>query len=640
MTASVDLQPLPTNAAQLEACLVDPLWRIFSGCLYKIKIKGDEYMQGRGGSRKSDAESRLGLANQYSHTQNFDENTRNQKNPNSPKIPDSMTWDDLKDIDPTLAKQLKKYFDEDGSIKLDPKLIPTINFGLANPTSEVQFDIPFKPNDAQKRFMDRLWYRNIILKARQLGFTTLIAILWLDHALFNAHQNCGVIAQDLDTVYEIFADKIKFAYDNLPEEIKARFPLETSNQSEMKFAHNGSRIKVATSFRGGTFHRMHISEMGKICAKYPDKAAEIITGSIPAVPDSGVLVIESTAEGREGYFAELVYAAQEQYRNFAKLTEKDYRFHFYAWWQEAKYRTDSSNVEITERDHDYFDQVELMVEKYMGIKMKLDLDQRAWYVLTRKTVLAGDQAKMWQEYPSFPEEAFQVSTDGNYYAKDMIELRKRGGITKVNVVDVPVCTFWDIGNADGCAIWYHQFLNGQDRFVGYYEEHGKDLRHYAAEILRHGHVYHTHFLPHDAAHQRLGDYNKSVLEQLQELLPGHNFIVVPRITLLQTGILITRKHLKTAYFDDEKCKEGINRIEGYQKKFSRAENRFIDQPNKSNGCSEGADALRQWAQAKENGLLGDYVYTQSRESGYNDGYSPSNSYGGYRAAPPKDWRLL
>ncbi|MGF1973957.1 hypothetical protein ACQUI1_15110, partial [Staphylococcus aureus] len=55
------------------------------------------------------------------------------------------------------------------------------------------YELPFKPNDAQKKFLNRLWYRNIILKARQLGFTTLICILWLDHALFNANQHCGVI---------------------------------------------------------------------------------------------------------------------------------------------------------------------------------------------------------------------------------------------------------------------------------------------------------------------------------------------------------------------------------------------------------------------------------------------------------------
>lgn len=38
---------------------------------------------------------------------------------------------------------------------------------------------------------------------------------------------------------------------------------------------------------------------------------------------------------------------------------------------------------------------------------------------------------MWQEYCSYPSEAFAVSTDGNYYAKDMMALRKRGGITQV-----------------------------------------------------------------------------------------------------------------------------------------------------------------------------------------------------------------
>ena len=56
--------------------------------------------------------------------------------------------------------------------------------------------IPFRPNRAQRRFIDKLHHRNIILKARQLGFTTLIAIMWLDHALFNDNVRCGIIAQD------------------------------------------------------------------------------------------------------------------------------------------------------------------------------------------------------------------------------------------------------------------------------------------------------------------------------------------------------------------------------------------------------------------------------------------------------------
>ena len=63
-------------------------------------------------------------------------------------------------------------------------------------------------------------------------------------------------------------------------------------------------------------------------------------------------------------------------------------------------------------------------------------------------------------------------------------------------------------------------------------------------------------------------------------------MVIPRITLLTTGIQQTRRHLKNAWFDEERCKLGIERIEGYKKKFNQQANMFIDQPDKSNGCSE------------------------------------------------------
>ena len=58
-----------------------------------------------------------------------------------------------------------------------------------------------------------------------------------------------------------------------------------------------------------------------------------------------------------------------------------------------------------------------------------------------------------------------------------------------------------------------------------------------------------------------------------------------------------------------------------KKKFSQSENRYLDQPDKSNGCSEGADALRQWAQAKDCGLLDSMTQTSA-----------------YKEARAGDWR--
>lgn len=532
------LFPLPRSAEELASCLADPEWRLFSGCLYKIMIKGDDKIRPDGTIEEADS-----------------------------------------------------------------------------------FVLPFKPNRAQRRFVRRLWHRNLILKARQLGFTTLIAILWLDHALFNANQRCGIVAQDREAAEAIFRDKVRFAYENLPAEIRERFPLARDSAIELLFDHNNSSVRVATSMRSGTIHRLHVSEFGKICAKYPDKAQEVVTGSIPAVPTNGVLVIESTAEGREGEFFKMVQIAESNEASGKNLTPRDYRLHFYAWWMEEKYRIDAGTVDLTREDHEYFEKVEIEVKKALGLDLHLDPEQKAWYVATRRADFSGAEERMWQEYPSYPAEAFQVSTQGNWYAKDMIELRKRGGITRVPCLDLPVNTFWDIGNSDGCAIWFHQDLRGEDRFIDYFEDHNEDLRHYVAELRKKGYVFDTHHLPHDADHKRLSDYNRSTKEMLQDLMPGERFTIVPIITELVTGIQQTRKHLKGAYFDETACDKGIKRIEGYRKRFNRAENRYTDQPDKSNGCSEGADALRQWAQAKELGMIGNSATRQQ-----------------YDEPPPPDWR--
>ncbi|KZK32269.1 terminase [Delftia sp. GW456-R20] len=514
---------MPANEEELARCLADPEWRLFSGALYQIIVKGDG----------EDDES---------------------------------------------------------------------------------FVQPFRPNRAQRRFIKRLWHRNLILKARQLGFTTLIAILWLDHALFNANQRCGMIAQDRETAEAIFRDKVVFAYDHLPDEIRERFPLARASTKELLFAHNNSSMRVATSVRGGTIHRLHVSEFGKICAKFPQKAEEVVTGSFQAVPLSGIIVVESTAEGTDGEFYKMCQRAQALVTGKAVLTRAQYRFHFYAWWQDPSYTMDPAGVAVSNELIDYFNEIELLMD------CTIDGGQRAWYAEKQRNDFAGAEERMWREYPSTPAEAFQQSVAGNYYAKELMALRKRGGIKDVPTLDLPVYTFWDIGNADGTAIWFMQMLGQEDRFIGYYEGHGEDLRHYAVELQRRGFLYGAHFLPHDANHKRQGDYNRSVKDQLQQLLPGHTFFIVPQVSQLITGIYATRKHLKAAWFDLDGTKEGIERLTHYRKKWSTADARYRDEtPDKSNGCSEGADAYRQYAQAKELGMLTSLV-TASR--GYTEAPVP------------------
>lgn len=450
--------------------------------------------------------------------------------------------------------------------------------------------IPFKPNGPQLDLMGDLYNRNIILKARQLGFTTFIAIYFLDCVLFRPNVRAAMVAQDKDTAQSIFRDKVKFAYENLPDSIRESMPLRRDSQSELLFAHNNSSIRVATSARSGTLQYLHISEFGKICAKFPDRAQEVITGSIPAVTTNGVVFIESTAEGQEGSFYEMSTRAENLKLEGRKLSKKDYRFHFYPWWIEPSYQIEPESVIITEKDNDYFDKI----EAEMGCE--LSVNQRAWWCMTKAADFSGQEEKMWQEYPSTPKEAFQQSTEGCYYSAQMTTARKQGRITSVPFrPGYQVNTFWDIGHGDGTAVWFHQRIGQFDNFIKYIEAWGEPYSYFVAEMQKTGWVWGTHHLPHDGNHVRQGMNESLSPKVMLERLGLKNIQIVERTQDLSQGIQVTRDKFATAWIDETECAEGIIHLDRYRKRWNKTTARFSDEPVKDIH-TEGADAFRQFGQ--------------------------------------------
>lgn len=264
--------------------------------------------------------------------------------------------------------------------------------------------VTFRMRPAQRELFKNMHYRNIILKARQLGFSTGIDIYLLDQALFNKNLSCGIIAQDLPAAGEIFSTKISVPFDNLPPWLRATFPVSTrregANGGHIEFAH-GSKIRVSTSFRSGTVQRLHISEHGKICAKYPAKAKEVRTGTLNAIKDGCIVFIESTAEGVGGDFHTMSTRAMDLGQLNLPLTSQDYKFHFFAWWQDPKYQAPvpDGGLRLSKYHQEYF----TAVEQAMGITL-LD-EQKQWYI--RKEI--EQQEEMKQEFPSTPSEAFLTS---------------------------------------------------------------------------------------------------------------------------------------------------------------------------------------------------------------------------------------
>lgn len=125
--------------------------------------------------------------------------------------------------------------------------------------------VRFRMTQEQIDYFQGMHTRNIILKARQLGFTTLVCIVQLDAALFEAAK-CALIAHTLNDAKRLFREKVKYAYDNLPKELRAANPARNDAAGELVFSKGGS-LYVSTSFRGGTLRYLHVSEFGKICAE-------------------------------------------------------------------------------------------------------------------------------------------------------------------------------------------------------------------------------------------------------------------------------------------------------------------------------------------------------------------------------------
>lgn len=204
---------------------------------------------------------------------------------------------------------------------------------------------------------------------------------------------------------------------------------------------------------------------------------------------------------------------------------------------------------------------------------------------------------------------------GAYYLNEMQKIRARGGIRRVPYQPgSPVNTFWDLGFNDTTAIWFHQRVAGEDRFLRAYENSGESLAHYAKYLLDQEYVYGgRHYLPHDAANRSL-QTGKSSLEILQELLPGHRFEIVPRIEAVLTGIQQTRMKLGGNVFIDEvECADGIVALDNYKKAYNATLDVFTEQPLHDR-YSNYADAFRQWGQL-ENINTGASVSRPTRKPG-------------------------
>jgi len=440
--------------------------------------------------------------------------------------------------------------------------------------------ILFRPNVAQMYLLKNLHTQNLILKARQLGFTTFIDIYFLDECLFNSDVEAGIIAHNRDDAGKIFRRKILYPYENLPDWLLEVRPTKSKSKSELELSNN-SIITVGTSFRSGTAQLLHISEFGKVCARFPEKAREIVTGALEAIhTESGqcLLFIESTAEGKAGYFYDYCKEAQDAEAMNKELSSLDFKFHFFPWYQNPN-NTVPQAVPITRDFLKYFAEL----EETHGVE--LDQGQKYWYV--RKHNRLGDDMK--REHPSTPAEAFDQSIKGAYFQNQFQKIRKDDRICSVPVDSgIGVKTWWDLGMNDVMAIWFTQDVGREIHVIDYLEGSGEGFEYYYDRLQDLGYRYTEHNAPHDISVRELGT-GVSRWEAAKKV--GINFERIPRVNDKMDSINAARRFLGICWFDEVRCSDGLVRLENYRKKWNEHAQCYDNKPLHDEN-SNGADAFQ------------------------------------------------
>lgn len=286
--------------------------------------------------------------------------------------------------------------------------------------------IPLKFNEPQLKYYNviKKMYENkkpiriIILKARQMGFSTETEGIIFKNVVTNHNYNAGIVAHKEDSTTNLF-NMSKRMLEYLPESIKPE--QKKLNAKELVFNNEkgtglDSKIKCMTAGgkgigRSDTFTALHISEL----AFWEGNKQDILLGLLQAVPNmpGTIVIIESTANGYD-YFKEMW--------DMAVAGENDFYPLFVGWNELEEYKMPYSGFTLTQDEQELQKQFNVTLEQ---------LEWRRWCI---KNNCGGDIDKFKQEYPISPDEAF-LSTGKCYFNKQNIinrinKLRGKNPITQ------------------------------------------------------------------------------------------------------------------------------------------------------------------------------------------------------------------
>lgn len=225
-----------------------------------------------------------------------------------------------------------------------------------DPVTGVVKLVPMRMNRVQQDFCQKATNRNIIVKGRQMGFSTGILARNFRRIYTTPHTK-GLLIAHKDDVTSMLLDRVFGFHNNLPEGFQQELERESIREIRFKEFQSGMHIETAgagVSGRSETLAFAHLSEL----AHWSRNVNELLAG-ISEAARYGEITIESTPKGNSGKFFELY--------NEAKEGDNSYVPFFYPWWWDAGYTLPRESPLALDRDKGpltFFDEEKMLINKY------------------------------------------------------------------------------------------------------------------------------------------------------------------------------------------------------------------------------------------------------------------------------------
>lgn len=158
--------------------------------------------------------------------------------------------------------------------------------------------VPFILNDIQNKYLlkDSTWSRDVVLKARQQGFSSVILATFTADFVLKPYSRSVVVADDSDNAIELL-DRVKGFVSSYEERSKTPVPLKYNSKYELYNELMQSRYTIGTAKkvefgRSKTITNLHLSE-----AAFYLHMKKLLAGALQAVVPNGRAIIETTANG-------------------------------------------------------------------------------------------------------------------------------------------------------------------------------------------------------------------------------------------------------------------------------------------------------------------------------------------------------